>query len=227
MFAGGGLTWAEGEMKAGRIGVTPAGRWVMPDLTGLSCRWSHMPARHGRIVSVLILPEGDADAFAVLCDDVLRLTARLERGGHPVPEAGAGVTWPGKGAGLEVAATGRRWLSVLAETLFIWAVIRFRLRPGGFDAAHYARVTARNADFRKFDDGLKMTLDCDAATLAALVARLERAVEDGVAHYGIEEQDEAMMTCIVPSAFDDDHLHFIDGAAGGYTQAAARLKRRD
>lgn len=226
MFAGGGLSWAEGELKAGRIGLEPAEPGVMPDLTGLSCRWSHMPARNGRIVSVLILPE-DASRFAALCDDVLRLTDRLDRGGHPVPEAGAGVSWPGKGAGLEVAATGRRWLSVLAETLFIWAVMRFRLRPGGFDAEHYARVTARNADFRKFDDGLKMTLDCDAGTLEALVARLDRAVAEGVARYGIEAQDEAMMTCIVPSAFDDDHLHFIDGAAGGYTQAAARLKRRD
>jgi hypothetical protein len=33
-----------------------------------------------------------------------------------------------------------------------------------------------------------------------------------------------MMTCIVPSILTDDHVHFIDGAAGGYTQAARLMK---
>ena len=29
------------------------------------------------------------------------------------------------------------------------------------------------------------------------------------------------MTCIVPSPFADDHVHFLDGAGGGYALAAA------
>ena len=32
------------------------------------------------------------------------------------------------------------------------------------------------------------------------------------------------MTCIVPSFMRDDHLHFVDGADGGYTRAALALK---
>ena len=32
------------------------------------------------------------------------------------------------------------------------------------------------------------------------------------------------MTCIVPSPLTRDHLHFIDGAAGGYAMAATFLK---
>ena len=32
-----------------------------------------------------------------------------------------------------------------------------------------------------------------------------------------------MVTCIVPSPVEDNHIHFVDGAAGGYTQAAANL----
>ena len=34
------------------------------------------------------------------------------------------------------------------------------------------------------------------------------------------------MTCIVPSITQDDHIHFIDGAAGGYARAVAQLKTR-
>ena len=37
-------------------------------------------------------------------------------------------------------------------------------------------------------------------------------------------EDQAIMTCIVPSITSDDHVHFIDGAAGGYTKAASKIK---
>lgn len=226
MFSGGGMAWAEAALKAGQIGQDPAPEGTMPDLTGLSCRWSNMPAQHGRILSLLVLPAEGADetAFLTLCRMVLDLTDGLDRSGHPVPEDGSGVRWPSSGTALEVAASGRGYLSVLLGSFVAWVVLKTGLGPRGFDAAEYTRDTSRNADFRKYDDGLKMTLDCDDRTVAALTALLDRAVSDGVARYGMEAQDEAMMTCIVPSAFESDHLHFVDGASGGYARAAARLK---
>jgi hypothetical protein len=33
-----------------------------------------------------------------------------------------------------------------------------------------------------------------------------------------------MMTCFTPSALRPDHVHFIDGARGGYASAATALK---
>jgi DUF3095 family protein len=70
-----------------------------------------------------------------------------------------------------------------------------------------------------------MTLDCDAQTQARLRAVLEKGDRAGVIRFGLAEQAEAMMTCIVPSIRSDDHMHFIDGAAGGYTEAARRIRR--
>jgi hypothetical protein len=32
------------------------------------------------------------------------------------------------------------------------------------------------------------------------------------------------MTCFVPSALRPDHVHFVDGAAGGYAAAALAVK---
>lgn len=227
MFSGGGMAWAEAELKAGRIHLEPAGHGVMPDLTGLSCRWANLKARHGQIVSVLILPEtAGSAAFDAVCGEVLRLTETVERGGHPAPAAGPGLGWPTGSAALNRAASGKGPLGVFFETALAWVVMRSRIKLGGFDPAAYAAETSGNADFRKFDDGLKMTLDLDAATLDALTALLDRAAAEGTVRYGIQTQDEAMMTCIVPSALQSDHMHFVDGAAGGYTQAAAQLKGR-
>ena len=50
------------------------------------------------------------------------------------------------------------------------------------------------------------------------------AQDKGLAQYGLHRQDNALMTCIVPSPFSRDHMHFVDGGSGGYTKAAEMIK---
>ena len=234
MFAGGGLSWAEAQMKAGAASIPDAPEGSAPDLTGLSCRWSHMQSRNGRILSLVLEPQPGASeaAYSAVLGEISALVEGLDRAGTPVPREGPGVSWPPAGAGLEAKAMPAdkplraRRRQVLAETFLAWALIKTGLKPGGFDARRYRRVVGGNADFRKMEDGLKMTLDCDAGTEAALVAVLERADASGLIRYGVHGQSEAMMTCIVPSIERDDHVHFVDGADGGYTAAAMQLKAR-
>ncbi|WP_050927973.1 DUF3095 domain-containing protein [Aestuariivita boseongensis] len=233
MFAGGGLSWAEAQMKSGRYGVLPAPEGALPDLTGLSCRWSHMTARNGLILSLVAVPaDGAGTAFTQVAAEVIALAYPLELQGHPVPAEGPGTSWPPSGAMLEAHAQRGNsplkssYRKVLFETFLAWLLIRLGAKLGSFDPRRYARLTGENADFRKFEDGLKMTIDCDAGTRDRIVHLLEQAREDGFLRYGISEQAEAMMTCIVPSVMQDDHVHFIDGAAGGYTLAASRMKAR-
>lgn len=232
MFSGGGLSWAENQMKSGAHGIPEAPAGTQPDLTGLSCRWSHMPSRHGTILSVVILPQDDipGPAFSSLASQVVELASGLTRGGHPAETQGPGVKWPPAGATLEAhaqrsdgsVASARR--KALFESFVAWFLIRTGIKIGGFDARRYREVVGRNADFRKFEDGLKMTLDCDAQTEGRLRTMLEKAAAEGIIRFGLHAQSEAMMTCIVPSIMTDDHVHFVDGAAGGYTAAAQSIK---
>lgn len=234
MFTGGGVLWAEAQMKAGVQTVPAAPPGTQPDLTGLSCRWSHMKSRNGTILSLLVQPRtgASAAAFGAVTRSVLEAVSHLERDGHPAPEEGPGIGWPPPGATLEAHAShgpmsvARRKRQILFETAIAWVLLKTRIKLGGFDPAHYQRTVGANADFRKFDDGLKMTLDCDADTVARLKALLDAAQAAGTADYGMHTQGEAMMTCIVPSIMEDTHVHFIDGAAGGYTQAAMAIKGR-
>lgn len=232
MFSGGGLAWVEARMKDGEYDIPIAPEGTIPDLTGLSCRWTPMTAQHGTILSLVILPQEQADPAAVLgvLRQVVAMTAHLERGGHPVPAEGPGYAWPPEGLDLEARAThGKRAvfvrkLQLLWETWVALVFFRFKLSVGGFDATHYVKTAGGNADFRKFEDGLKMTLDCDHETIEALQNYLDTAKAAGHISYGMVEQDAAVMTCIVPSITTDDHIHFIDGAAGGYATAAAQIK---
>ena len=232
MFRGGGVRWADDRMKQGDYAVAMAESGAYPDLTGLSCRWTPMQSRHGKILSLLVLSRTAAigDDHAVLYRDIIDIVRGLERAGHPVPADGPGFEWPPEGLALEAhASRGKRPLTLrkaqlMVETFIALIFFKTKIKAGSFDPMHYVYTSGINADFRKFDDGLKMTIDCDADTRARLESRLDAAVEQGLVRYAIHDQDQAIMTCIVPSVTADDHIHFVDGASGGYTRAAEKLK---
>jgi hypothetical protein len=233
MFSGGGLAWAEAALKDGRIGIEPAPAGSRPDLTGLSCRWNPVVSRNGAIVSIIALPVagGSSSAFANLVRDLWAIiTERLGQSANPVSESTLAFSWPPQGIELETrvrAGFGSRWgtrIFLWGFTLFSWVLFRTGLGVGGFDPAVYKRQTVENTDFQKYSDRLELTLDCDDETRERLTARLERARNEGVAWYGVHAQREALITCIVPSAVQKDHIHFVDGAGGGYAEAASLLK---
>jgi hypothetical protein len=235
MFSGGGVSWFDAEMKAGRYLVPPAGPGSRPDLTGLSCRWKPTRADNGEIASIIVVPAGRtaSEEFTRLVSDIIALTADEDRDGHPVPAAGPDFSWPTRTSlELEARASGpargkwRRKLHIVGEMLLARVLDRANRRLGRFDARHYKRVTSQNSDFRKYDDGLKLTIDVSEGRLRRIERRLEQAGSQGICRFGIHRQDSALITCIVPSPFTDDHLHFIDGAAGGYAMAAAAMKAK-
>ena len=102
--------------------------------------------------------------------------------------------------------------------------MRLGIKVGGFVPKAYVQQVVENSDFRKYDDGLRMVLDCTPELERVLAERLALAASAGIARYGLHRQDAAMMTCFTPSAIRSDHVHFIDGARGGYASAATALK---
>jgi hypothetical protein len=231
MFSGGGLGFAEAAMKRGAFAVDEAPAGTQPDLSGLSCRFEEIPASRGLILSVLVVPTPGADpaAFRSVIEDVIHLVERSPDAGRPVPPQGPPLKWPPQGLDYEArAARGgpllRRRISVLVYTLFAYLIMRFDIKIGGFTPGLYKRQLVENSDFRKYDDGLRMILDCTVELERALRERLAAGAREGIVRYGLHRQDAAMMTCFTPSALRADHVHFIDGARGGYASAATALK---
>jgi hypothetical protein len=231
MFSGGGIGWAEAAMKRGEFKVEAAPSGTQPDLTGLSCRFEEIPSVRGLILSVLVVPAlgADASAFRKVIEDIIALVERSPDAGRPVPPDGPPLKWPPAGVEFEARASRggplfKRRAFVLAHTLFVYLVMRFGISIGGFVPKTYVQQVVENSDFRKYDDGLRMILDCTPELESALTQRLTAAASAGIARYGLHRQDAAMMTCFTPSALRSDHVHFIDGARGGYASAATALK---
>jgi len=233
MFAGGGVSWAEREMKRGHYHVADTGSDEPPDLTGLSCRWTPIKATNGQILSVVAAPRAGADPKAIqdLMRELVSMTEGLARGGHPVIPEAPRFRWPPEGLEYEARSRDRsiplwrRKLTLYFETLIGHFFFKTGLKLGGFDPEHYMKTASANSDFRKFEDALLMTIDSDQKTRETLTVRLKKAQDEGLINYGISEQESALMTCIVPSVTRDDHIHFVDGASGGYASAASRIKK--
>ena len=209
MFAGGGLAWAERAMKAGEYAVDAAPAGTRPDLSGLSCRWNDIPATRGTMLSLLVAPVGrDDPAFRQPGRVAGRGDRHERRSGAPGARRRAGHVLAAAGTrprGERGAAAGRvgdgaRGCACALHAWFAWLIMTTGAKVGGFDPARYRREVVANSDFRKYDDHLRMTIDCTHALADRLEARLERARDDGVVRYGLHRQAAAIMTCVVPNA---------------------------
>lgn len=231
LFSGGGLEWAEKQLKAGHIFIRddePAGN---PDLTGLSCQWGPVRSSRGRIISLIVKPGHNVtpSRFETAAREII---GALFRSGavNPVPAVGPDVRFPVSSIDLQSRAAQsdgpRIWrkTATLAIAAFHWALFKIALPLRGFLPDRYRAEIAANADFQKFNDGLMMTLDCSEESIDDLKNILAAAKSEGVIRYGLEIQDEALITCVVPSVFNQAHMHFIDGSGGGYASAAQQLR---
>ncbi len=91
------------------------------------------------------------------------------------------------------------------------------------DQKSWAAITA-NSDFKKYDDVLRLTVDCSLDQVAAAMDVLRSAAKRGEIAYGYHCQSHSIMTCFVPSTDQNSHRHFLDGMDGGYAKAAAMLR---
>jgi hypothetical protein len=236
LFLGGGAQLVERAIKGrepaipvARVEILPDPGMGAPDLTGLSCRWSPLKSVRGKMISIIVTGAPDPRA---IYDGIVAIADPEDSGLTPVRSETLTAKWPPRTLMLEARSTrGRQPLALrvatlLLETLLAWVVIKRNRPVGGFDPARYKDEIVRNLDFSKYDDTLAMVIDCPTDRIATIRAYLDAPCARGELSYGIHLSDSALMTCLVESATEHKHVHFIDGDAGGYTQAAKELKRR-
>ena len=234
MFNGHGLQWAEDQMKQGHNLIPPAPPGSRPDLTGLSCRWSPIRAEGSDVIlSIIVAPRDDHARFDATVQDLFSILDDSPHKSSPIPASGPQVAFPPPGLHLEAEATKhneggylKAWLKALYIALIAFILVKSRRKLGDFDPKRYRDYTGYNTDFRKFGDGLWMTVNCSKQRAEEIEALLHAAELQGDVYFGTHRQRTAIMTCIVPSITNDTHFHFLDGGEGGYTAAATAFKAK-
>lgn len=206
----------------------------LPPLEGLSCRWEPLPAQQGHIVSLILkpavgrtLPEVMQDlagqlGFNPLTDDNEVRLAERKRLAFRFPPSGLRREVAMAFAGSPV----RGWLQSLVECVFFVVGYTTGWRIGPFDPKRYIKELSLNTDHRKVGDSLQLVLDLTPEQLSAVKSHLEKAFAAGELVFGLHVSDSALMTCFVEDIGNSRHIHFVDGADGGLSMAAAEFKQR-
>lgn len=234
VFLGGGVARLEAALK-GRADPELAAAAAIPDslddgdlpnLNGLSCRWDELRSGRGRMASLIVSGARDPGGVHRL------VHAIAARGGNPAPVRTDNLRprWPPKGLMVEARVRRGRWpvafgaLRVLAESLLAAVVLGWNRPLGTFDPVAYRQEIVDHTDFSKCDDVLSLVLDCDEDAISEIRRELDRRAEAGELRYGMHLSETALMTCLVTSLGNHEHVHFVDGGNGGYAMAARGLK---
>ena len=233
IFRGGGLNIAEDLIKGDEEKYeVPFQDSPAATFQGLTCNWQPIAAQRGVMLSLLVLSKtGDAvyEAFVDFLDEVF--DGNLNSA-NPVNVAQLKMKSIGSIVKNHVHTSPRYFSRSLLNNLY--SSMKFRLSewiPLPNIGTHkegrlgeYIPTMQTHADYRKFDDVLRMVLDCSEQQFQAIEQYLASKYEEGQLFYGMYRSETALMTCYVQDIEPGQHIHFIDGGSGGYAMAAKQLK---
>lgn len=226
MLSGGGIDHAETLCKSAEgaaFAVTADQATADADLSGLSCRWQPLRARNGVMLTAIVRAAGTAALAPIYRELYTRIRAATSKDHCPVALANVKAGWPPRGANRE-RAFGRTLFEVYGQSLLALVSQATGTTIGGFDGRAYARALPAHSDYRKYADSLRMVVDCSHAEADAIEALLAESKAAGAIVFGTHRASEALMTCFVSNTDDGGHVHFVDGADGGYALAAQQLR---
>lgn len=246
MLTGSGLDLADRLLKGRAEGaITFAeesrleGATRRADYRGFSCRWLDIPSSRGETVSLIIRPASSDQEEALgqmrSASALLREIIEDEAAAHPLSvELQSVAGSQARGVQAEAAYRSRRTrglryrfrlLLIRIQLAAVALAVRLNipLRGMGKQLNRIPQDNIENADVRKFDGTIKMTLALSAEQRAGLLAALDGLEAKGDILYGAHISDRAIMTCLIHTNRDDE-VHFVDAADGGYALAARRMK---
>lgn len=198
------------------------------DLAGMQCRWDKIkpPQNYDEVVSLLVMARDgvkQSDAFKKVIDrlddiyggpdhrkpisiPMLKLKATVEK---------IGLEMKTRFGGTRPFYLVTNWVKSLLGLLY------FKTKKG----KQYLQQLVALSDTLVIDGKINTVISGTTRQRIQLEAELDNLEKEGIINYGLFVSNESVMSCYVRS-LNEDHIHFVDGADGGYTRAAGMLKRK-
>lgn len=230
VILGEGLKYAEQLIKAKDYQPEPISiSQESLDLEGMECRWDKIrpPKNNFEVVCLLVEARDEdrqASIFKAVLDQIeqvygsqqirqpistrqLRLQATIKR---------IQTEMKVKLGSFQFAYLIENWLKTLYGKLF------FKIDRSG---KAYLDNLVKLSDTLVMDGRINTVISGNSEQRNLLIQELEKIEQQGDILFGIHASEESVMSCYVRDR-KDQHIHFIDGSGGGYTQAANMLKKK-
>lgn len=234
-FSGDGLSLAEKWIKSGRgvIAEHTYNNDQAEPLKGLSCRWAPLKSARGAMLSILVRPcEKGEQALTMLhrlLIDIEKIVDLEAPEANPIKSAQLSAEGIWRAARAEARIQGQRHFlfalsKIACEMILVYILRLLKLKFKSLDIPRYVESLPAHSDFRKFDETLRMVIDCTPEMQKAIRILLEQEHVAGRIYFGLHASPSALMTCFIQRLEEGGHIHFIDGNDGGYAMAAVELK---
>lgn len=229
VLLGDGLIYAEKFIKGEdyRLTLHPATNDDL-NLAGMECRWDKIkpPQDYDEVVSLLVTARDgikQASAFKKVIDRLDEIYGTPERR-KPISIPMLKLKATIEKIRFEMRVRFKKFKPFYL--LFQWIKMSlgyfyFRTKKG----KKYLNELVDMSDTLVIDGKINTVISGTSQQRNLLEAELNKLERDGDINYGLFVSKESVMSCYIRS-LNEDHIHFVDGAEGGYTKAAGMLKRK-
>lgn len=229
VLLGDGLTYAEKKIKGPdyMLATLPVSVDEL-DLSGMQCRWDRIkpPENFFEVVSLLVIPREGVKhslAFKKVIDSVDAIYGAPQTR-TPISIAKLKLKATLAKIGLEMRARmgGFRPFYLLTNwTKTLLGYFYFKTKKGKV----YLHNLVDMSDTLVIDGRINTVISGTTQQRELLETALTKIERDGEILYGLYVSKESVMSCYVRN-LNDRHVHFVDGAEGGYTKAAGVIKQK-
>lgn len=228
VLLGTGLVYAEKIIKGDDYMLAHPTAENELDLSGMQCRWDKIkpPGNYNEVVSLVVVPGNEVNQALVLKKVIDKLDEIYGATETRMPITVSRLKLKGtfKKIGLEMRTKLgavrpfyliKNWFSTLLGSFY------FKTKTG----KKYLLNLVRLSDTLVIDGKVNTVISGTSKQRERLITALNEMEEQGDIKFGLFVSKESVMSCYVRN-LNDQHIHFIDGADGGYTNAAGMLKKK-
>jgi hypothetical protein len=231
---GDGLKRAEREIKeASSKNISVNDEYIL-NMAGLECRWDKIkpPSGENEIVCYLIDAkdqEKQLEVYRGVLKKADEIYGSLEHR-SPLSLNRLNLLLNLGKAQKEMFVKFGKWnLGYFMRTFFttLLGIFYFRnnLKLGEIRARDYLSQIIANADTLTVDGRINTIISGQQRQRMEFVKYLNEQESKGILVFGHHISKESIMTCYIEH-MNAEHIHFVDGSDGGYTEAAKQLKKK-
>lgn len=234
VIIGGGLHYAEQQIKSSLQEDSNKEDDKVLDLTGLECRWDKIkpPSEENEIVCYLVEatePENQLKVYGDVMQQIENIYGDIKQR-NPLSIDRLKLLLSVDKIRKEMLVKYGKWklryfIDSFAETLLGRYYFRYNWQMKDIKGQEYIAQIISQADTLTIDGRINTIITGKRDKRLRLITYLSDQEKAGTLIYGHHISKESIMTCYIENR-NTKHIHFVDGSDGGYTEAAKEFKRK-